>query len=137
MSQELIDALEFGLEGERYCVNISYVAEIIGLGELTSIPNTPDYTLGVMDFRGESLQVFDPKLVFGVDGEPTGERVIVLAEGVGDPEKRTGWLVDSVHEVLPIDPDAVDQSVEGEGVHGSVSREERLIVFVDPHEVFS
>lgn len=137
------DLLEFGLDDERYCVDISYVSEIIGLEELTSVPNTPDYVMGVMDLRGQSLQVRDPKQPFGVDGEPTGERVVVMAPEVGPEDKLTGWLVDSVHDVLTAHADDVDDDVEGKGVHGALrpgvdeeDEEGRMVIWVDPVEVF-
>jgi purine-binding chemotaxis protein CheW len=146
------DVLEFGLDDERYCVDISYVSEIIALEELTSVPNTPDYVLGVMDLRGRSLQVRDPKGPFGVSGEPTGGRVVVMASEVGPEDKLTGWLVDSVHDVLTARRADVDDDVEGTGVHGALrpgADEDgaaegedgdvgsgRLVIWVDPHEVF-
>jgi purine-binding chemotaxis protein CheW len=142
------DVLEFGLEDERYCVDISYVSEIVGLEELTSVPNTPDYVMGVMDLRGRSLQVRDPKLQFGVDGEPTGERVVVMAPEIGPEEKLTGWLVDSVHDVLTVHSRDLDDDVDGKGVHGALrpgedeeddedeESEGRMVIWVDPVEVF-
>jgi len=138
------DLLEFGLDDERYGVDISYVSEIIALEELTSVPNTPDYVLGVMDLRGRSLQVRDPKQPFGVGGEPTGERVVVLDPEVGPEDKLTGWLVDSVHDVLTATESDLDTDVDGTGVHGALrpggedddEGEARMVLWVDPVEVF-
>lgn len=140
---ETTDVLEFGLEAERFGVDISYVSEIIGKEALTSVPNTPEWMLGVMDLRGQSLQVLDPKAKFGVDGDPDGERVVVMVPEVGHEEKLTGWLVDSVHDVLTIGEADVDDDVEGLGVHGAVRPEtgedeaSRMVIWVDPMEVFS
>jgi len=139
------DVLEFGLDGERYCVDISYVSEIVALEELTSVPNSADYVLGVMDLRGRSLQVRDPKVPFRVDDEPTGGRVIVMTGEVGPEEKRTGWLVDTVHDVLTVGEGDLDEDVDGRGVYGALrpgadeDDEEssgRMVIWVDPVEVF-
>lgn len=137
------DVLEFGLDDERYCVDISYVSEIIALEELTSVPNTPDYVLGVMDLRGRTLQVRDPKQRFGVEGDPTGERVVVMASEVGPEDKLTGWHVDEVHDVLTVHRRDLDDDVEGQGVHGALRPgvedeevDERMVIWVDPLEVF-
>lgn len=135
------DALEFALEDERFCVDIGHVSEIVAKEELTSVPNTPEWLLGVMDLRGQSLQVLDPKRKFGVDGEATGERVVVMVPGVGHEEKLTGWLVDSVHDVLTIARGDVDDDVEGEGVHGALrpgdEDDDRMVIWVHPDEVFA
>lgn len=142
------DVLEFGLEDERYCVDISDVSEIIALEELTSVPNTPDYVMGVMDLRGQSLQVRDPKRPFGVEGDPEGERVIVMAQSIGSDDKLTGWLVDAVHDVFTAHREDVDTDVEGTGVYGALRPDEgtddddsgdeggRMVIWVDPTEVF-
>lgn len=148
MATETTDVLEFGLDDERYCVDISYVSEIVGRDELTSVPNAPAFVVGVMDLRGESLQVRDPKLPFGVDGEPTGGRVVVMASEVGPEEKLTGWLVDSVHDVITATRADLDEDVDGTGVHGALrpgaedgDDEEdgdggRMVIWVDPDAVF-
>jgi purine-binding chemotaxis protein CheW len=139
------DVLEFGLEDERYCVAIDKVSEIIALEELTSVPNTPEYVLGVMDLRGQSLQVRDPKLPFGVTGDPDGERVIVMDPDIGPEGKLTGWLVDAVHDVLTAYEADLDDDVEGQGVYGALrpgvdeddeAGEGRMVIWVDPVEVF-
>lgn len=137
------DLLEFGLDDERYCVDISQVSEIIALEEMTSVPNTSDYVLGVMDLRGRSLQVRDPKRPFGVDGDPAGERVVVMAPDIGPEDKLTGWLVDSVHDVLTATETDLDTEVDGTGVHGALrpageddEGESRMVLWVDPVEVF-
>jgi purine-binding chemotaxis protein CheW len=137
------DVLEFGLEDERYCVAIGKVSEIVALEEMTSVPNTPDYVLGVMDLRGQSLQVRDPKLPFGVDGEPNGERVVVMDPDIGPEDKLTGWLVDSVHDVFTAYEADLDEDVEGRGVYGALRPEAegddgegRMVIWVDPVEVF-
>ncbi len=136
MATETTDVLEFGLDGERYCVDISYVSEIVGREELTSVPNAPEYVVGVMDLRGDSMQVRDPKTVFGVDGDPGGQRIIVMVPGIGDGEKTTGWLVDSVHDVLTVSREDVDEDVDGRGVHGALRPDDRMVIWVDPNDVF-
>ena len=136
MATETTDVLEFGLDDERYCVDISFVSEIIGREELTSVPNAPEYVVGVMDLRGASLQVRDPKSVFGVDGEPGGKRIVVMTPDVSSEEKLTGWLVDSVHDVLSVTKDDVDDDVDGQGVHGALRPDDRMVIWVDPNEVF-
>ncbi len=135
MSTENTQVLEFGLENERYSVAIEYVAEIVGRDELTSIPNTPSSVVGAMDLRGESLTVVDPKEPFGVDGTPTGSRILVLDRSLGEEDTWLGWLVDEVYDVFDADPDELDDSVGSEGVYGAFRRDGRLVLWVDPETV--
>ena len=135
MISEHAQVLEFGLESERYCIEIEHVAEITGKTALTSVPNAAEYVLGVMDLRGTSLHVIDPKTAFGVDSEPIGQRVLVLDPSIGDDDRRYGWLVDDVSDVLDVTAEDIDRSIDEPGVYGALRDEERLIVWVDPESV--
>lgn len=90
--------LEFRLSGEAYCVSIDYVAEIVDVGDLTSIPNAPEHIKGVMDLRGETTAIIDPKVRFELDGD-VGDRIIIFDPTVFEDDRSVGWAVDSVHEV--------------------------------------
>jgi purine-binding chemotaxis protein CheW len=60
--------LEFGLGDESYCLDIGYVDEIVDAGELTRIPNSPPHVEGVMDLRGRTTAIVDPRKLFDIDG---------------------------------------------------------------------
>ena len=46
--------LSFQLSGETYALPIQAVAEIIGLGEITHVPNIAPYMRGIINFKGKS-----------------------------------------------------------------------------------
>ncbi len=51
--------LTFNLEKEVYGVEIIKVKEIIGLMDITTVPQTPDYMKGVINLRGKVIPVVD------------------------------------------------------------------------------
>lgn len=127
-----VQVLEFSLDAERYCVDISDIDEIVEKGSLTPVPNTADHVVGVMDLRGETTTIVNPKGVLDVAGEPTGERVVIFEDEVTGS---IGWLVDAVHEVSTIGTDTVE-SVGNEGLlNGVVSQAERFVIWLDPDAV--
>ena len=65
--------LEFALGDETYCVSIDYVTEIVDVGELTTVPNAPRHVEGVMDLRGRTTSIVDPKTVFDIGGRADAE----------------------------------------------------------------
>jgi purine-binding chemotaxis protein CheW len=126
--------LEFDLADETYCVSIDYVTEIVDVDELTEVPNAPPYVEGVMDLRGRTTSIVNPKNVFGIDGEGAEQRVIVFDPNIIANQAAAGWLVDEVYQVVQITADQVDASPsEGDdSIRGVVKRDDGFVIWVDP-----
>ncbi|HVT04543.1 MAG TPA: chemotaxis protein CheW [Thermoanaerobaculia bacterium] len=105
-----IEVLEFRLAQERYALETSYVREVYPLKNLTSLPCTPPFVLGVVNVRGRILPVLDLKKFFGLpeNGLTDLHRVIL----VGGHDLELGLLadvsvgvrsipIDSLHAPLP------------------------------------
>jgi len=97
-SELLRELLVFGLDDGLYAIAVERVREIVRYRELTAVPRSPDWMLGVIALRGEVVEVVDLRSRLGL---ATGEtdrssRIIVLH---GDAERVTGILVDSVSVV--------------------------------------
>jgi len=62
--EESMEIVEFLLAHEKYGVESSYVREIYPLKELTPVPCTPSFVLGIINVRGQILSVIDIKKFF-------------------------------------------------------------------------
>lgn len=92
--------LTFVLCDEEYGIEILKVREIIGIMNITPVPQTPDYMKGVINLRGKVIPVIDLRLKFGFqEVEYTKETCIIVVEV---QNKLTGILVDTVSEVLDV-----------------------------------
>ncbi|MFZ0500146.1 MAG: chemotaxis protein CheW [Steroidobacteraceae bacterium] len=60
----LLELLEFGLASERYAIERRYVQEVQPLRELTPLPCTPPFILGIVNVRGRIVPVLDLKKFF-------------------------------------------------------------------------
>jgi hypothetical protein len=69
--------LEFSLGEERYCVGIGRVEEIVRAEDLTSLPNSPAQVAGMMDLRGQTTTILDPKRIFEVSSGQSSQQVVV------------------------------------------------------------
>ncbi|CCQ32937.1 Chemotaxis protein [Halorhabdus tiamatea SARL4B] len=135
MSDTLGQVLEFKLGSETYCVSIDHVTEIVDVGDVTSVPNAPRHVQGVMDLRGRTTSIVDPKVVFGIGDEGTERRIIVFDPEVIADQEAAGWLVDEVHQVRQIEAGDVDESPAGSdsaSIKGVVKREDGFVIWVDP-----
>ncbi|MFC6863586.1 chemotaxis protein CheW [Halomicroarcula sp. GCM10025817] len=126
--------LEFKLGTETYSVSIDYVTEIVDVGELTKVPNAPSYVEGVMDLRGRTTSIVDPKAVFGLDDDGEGRRIIVFDPDIVQEQSAVGWLVDEVFQVVQVDPEQVDRSPGDDtgSIRGVVKRDDDFVIWVDP-----
>ena len=134
-SGETTQVLEFGLGSETYCLDIGVIDEIVDAGELTRIPNSPPHVEGVMDLRGRTTSIINPKTVFDIDEEGEQNRIIVFdPDSIGD-QGTIGWVVDEVFQVSDVSPTDVDETTTAndDNVHGIVKSEDRFVVWVDPN----
>ena len=61
---EAIEVIEFVVAQEKYAVESAYVREIYPLNDLTPLPCTPPFVLGIVNVRGQILSVIDIKKFF-------------------------------------------------------------------------
>ncbi len=80
ISSKQIDGLEFLLSEERYAIDSTYVSEVVPLKELTPLPCTPAFVIGIINVRGKILSVINLKEFFDltIKGISNLNRVIVV-----------------------------------------------------------
>ena len=88
------ELLEFSLACETYGVEMVYVKETRPLLEITPVPCTPPFVLGLINVRGRIISVIDIKRFFDLPekGLTNLNKVIIMHDG----EMEFGILADSV-----------------------------------------
>ena len=102
--------LTFALEDEEYGIGILKVREIIGLMEITAVPQTPPFVKGVINLRGRVIPVLELRTKFGMVSQEYDDRTcIIVVEVAGSSSTiQVGMLVDSVSEVLNISVEEIE-----------------------------
>jgi purine-binding chemotaxis protein CheW len=91
---ETLEVLEFLLAHERYGIELKYVREVYLLKDLTPLPGTPTFILGVANVRGQVLLIVDLKRLFELPNRGlTDLNKIIIVEA---PGVELGILADSV-----------------------------------------
>jgi len=137
MSETNGQVLEFELGSETYCVSIDYVTEIVDIGEVTTVPNSPPHIEGVMDLRGRTTSIVNPKIIYGLGSEGQEKRIIVFDPEIIENQGAAGWLVGEVYRVVQVDAENVDDppSRDDESINGVVKRDDDFIIWIDPKAV--
>jgi len=96
--------LTFSLGTVDYGIVITRIREIIGIMEITEMPDTPDYVKGVINLRGRVIPIIELRAKFGMALKEYDDRTCIIVVDVPGPNGmvQVGMLVDSVSEVLYI-----------------------------------
>ena len=129
------------LAGEVYGINVMQVQEVLREIEVAPVPGAPDYVIGIINLRGNVVSVIDARRRFGLPpAESTPLTRIVVIEAL---QQIVGILVDSVAEVVDIDP-ALIEAAPNVGrresapyIDGVVSRGDELLILVDLDKLLS
>ena len=106
---ELLEIVEFRLAQERYAIETAYVREVYPLEDLTPLPCTPAFVLGLVNVRGRILPVIDLKKFFDLPPEGITDLHRILL--VKSAEMEFGILADTIVGVRRIPVGAIQPSV--------------------------
>jgi purine-binding chemotaxis protein CheW len=119
---------------EEFAIPLLGVKEVIGLPEMTAIPQAPSHFAGIMNLRGQIISVMDLRVKLGIKAVASQETtVIILDLGTGS----LGVIVDKVNSVQVLTKDMIaekpmiEQSKAHDYITGVFRREGALILVLD------
>ena len=136
-TEGLMQLVGFIIGKEYFGVDILMVQEIIRAAPITAVPNSPEFVEGVINLRGSIIPVIELRKrlnLFMKDSKPEDSWILILnIEG-----RVTGFIVDSVTEVLKIDettieppPDIVVAGLESQYIRGVCKIDEKLLILLN------
>lgn len=78
LSSEQIEVLEFSISDERYAIDVENISEVIPLKEITHLPCTPNFILGIINVRGKIIAVVSLKKFFNLPEKGNGENKKII-----------------------------------------------------------
>ncbi len=98
--------LTFQLAGEFYAIEIKYVTEIVGMQDITEVPDLAKYIKGVINLRGKVIPVINVRLRFLIKEREYDSRTCIIIIHIGPTV--VGLIVDEVSEVINIPEEHID-----------------------------
>jgi purine-binding chemotaxis protein CheW len=137
--------LIFHLGSEEFGTDVLKVREIMGIQDITTVPQTPAYVKGVINLRGKVIPVVDLRLKFGLPPEEYTARtcIVVVWTRQADVDTMVGIIVDGVAEVLTLTESDIEDTPDfGPGVEtpylkGMAKVKGKVKILLDIDEVLS
>lgn len=113
-----------------YGVDIMAVREIRSWTKTTNLPDANHAARGVLDIRGEIVEVFDLTSLLGTAAQSANDNQVVIVVAIGDRD--VGLAVDAVSDIVDAEArDFADPPHKGGKVAAIVRQEEHLISILD------
>jgi chemotaxis signal transduction protein len=103
---EIVQLVGLKLGDEEYAIDVLKIQEIIRTVEITSVPRTDSFVLGVMNLRGKVIPVVDLRVRFNLDKMDFDKETRIIV--VRFESEHIGFVVDEVTEVIRISKNMVD-----------------------------
>lgn len=131
--------VNFVCDNRSYAVDIMQVREIRSWSPVTALPEQPQGACGVLDIRGEVVQVYDLSLLMGGPAIEMSDGHVVLVLAL--PNQTIGILVDGVSDIIEVGESDIRKPPPGRTngtgmVKGVVKREEELVAILELQPVF-
>jgi purine-binding chemotaxis protein CheW len=97
----------FTLSDTEYTVSITNILEIGRPMDITPVPNTPDWVLGIANLRGNIISIVDLQAFLGMERKSYGQASRMLVAQARQADVTTGLIVDRVSGIHYLSADRI------------------------------
>ena len=133
--------LTFHIDKQTFGIPIADVIQIVGVQEITEVPEFPSYAKGIINLRGSIVPLIDMRIRFHKDELPYNDRTCVIVTSIG--QRLIGLVVESVDEVVSISeeeispPPVVSSEETDSYITGIGLKNDKIIVLIDTQKTLS
>lgn len=127
--------LTFWCENQLFGVSIENIVQIVGMQEITEVPDYPSHVKGIMNLRGSVIPVIDMRLRLGKLETSYNDRTCIVIVKLSN--SLSGFIVDKVDEVTDITdsqispPPTLSTNEESRYLTGVARIEEHIVLLMD------
>lgn len=138
-SEDILQLVSFNVGVEEFAINILNVQEIIRIVDITRVPNSPEFVIGVINLRGKVIPIIDLRMRLGLNTieKDKNTRIIVFELN----SKILGFVVDNVNEVIRIDshitepPPSMVSGIDQKFITSIAKLRDRLLILLDLEKI--
>lgn len=102
--------ISFNLDNDSYCIELSYVKEVLKDTLITRVPGTPDFIDGIMNLRGDYITVLNLKKFLNLSTKYKNDKNPVII--VKCNELKIALLIDKINELFEFQEDDLGETSE-------------------------
>lgn len=132
--------LSFVVGKENFAIPLLKVREVIGLPDLTPIPQAPPHVVGIMNLRGQTITIFDLRSCLKSKSESKEPVTVIICElSFG----QMGLIVDSISSVLSAEHEYIAEVPPGsrashlDFIANIYTKDKDLILMLDVERLIS
>ncbi len=139
--QELEQYVTFLIGNETYGVEVLKVREIIGMTDITYVPNSLDFMRGVINLRGTVVPVVDMRKKFRIEEREYDIFTVILIVEI--KETLIGMIVDSVSDVIDIPVESIQDTphfsanIDTDYIRNIGKAGENLVIILDVDKILT
>lgn len=99
----------FRVDNELYGIDVVQVKEVLRYSEITPVPGTEHYILGIINLRGNVVTVLDTRELFGLPFVDADENTRIIVVEL-DEQEVIGMVVDGVDEVINLPQSDIERA---------------------------
>lgn len=133
--------LTFYTDNQLYGIPISDVVQIVGMQEITQVPEFPSYAKGIINLRGIIIPIIDVRLRLKKEEIGYNERTCIIVTNIKG--SHLGFIVDSVNEVTNVykenisSPPQMGTDYVNTYITGIAKLNEKIVLIIDLKKVLN
>lgn len=122
------------LGSDEFAIPLLLVKEVIGLPDMTPVPQAAAHFAGIMNLRGKIISVMDLRVKLGMKVQTGNETTVIILDIEGNS---LGVVVDKVNSVQVLTPEmmsakpVIDSARASDYVQGVFRRNDKIILILD------
>ncbi|MBN1531999.1 MAG: purine-binding chemotaxis protein CheW [Spirochaetes bacterium] len=139
--EELQQFVTFTIGSEIYGVDVLKVQEIIGITEITYVPNSLPFMKGVINLRGNVVPVVDLRIKFRMEEREYDATTVIIIVEV--KSRSIGMIVDAVSDVIDIavtsihDTPHFSASIETDYIRNIGRKDDLLVIILNVDKILT
>ncbi len=103
--------ISFNLSDNFYCIELSFVKEVLKDTTITHIPGVPNFIEGIMNLRGDYITVLNLKQFLNLSSGIQSDKNPVIIVNCND--LKLAFLIDKINELFEFQENDTEETLEG------------------------
>ncbi|WP_426349116.1 chemotaxis protein CheW [Alloiococcus sp. CFN-8] len=125
----------FNVNNEQFAIEANQVEGINEILNITKVPKSPDYVLGLINLRGNIITILDIHKLLNMPKDNSSENNIII---VNVKNEVIGIVVDQVDEVIEIETlNIKNDEIQERYIKGIIQLQDRIITLITLEEIIN